>query len=264
MQLHLPCSTCKKEVLARGSPDAVIGIRALLSLTPSEIHKMTCPRGHENWVWLAHPFHEILLYRGIQELAAGDTRGAALSFYSAWDNFVKHMVELYVTDDTYAIPPIGPCPKGLARSEPRLGVYAGIYVSIFKGWPQIVSEDSTKTRNKVIHDDHVPSRQEVLKLAEDVQRCIRFGFSEMQEAQQEQMWGLEAHSRGLEAFSRFLEGLRNRHVETIPEGMKMLFIGLRQSFTELDIEDAVARASSLELGEPLELASFRKEPPAES
>jgi hypothetical protein len=131
----------------------------MLSLTPSPFHSWICPRQHRNWIWLAHPFHELLLYRGVQELAAEDTRGAVMSLYGGWDNFL-----LFWVKDMYAPGAEARPPRPLLRAEPVVGLYSGLFYSQVGSWPRVVVDQSRSMRNKVAHDMLIPTTEEALKM----------------------------------------------------------------------------------------------------
>lgn len=237
VKLKVRCSQCQAEVLDRGSPDAIIGISAWISLTPTEHRRWTCPRGHVSWVWFAHPFHELLLYRGIQDLAGDDTRSAVISFYSAWDNFV-----LFMTED-FMDAPRGRLPGPLRRAEPATGVYAGVTYAAFREWPRLVSRKSQELRNEVVHGMKLPTVGEVTTLAEDVLGAVRAGVEPVID-------GYQSWLDGADACRRLGEWVDRAPLE-MGSDRSVIAFGLRRSFAQRDLSALIAGASTLEVGEQL-------------
>jgi len=231
------CSQCCASVENRGEPDAIIGVSGMLSLTPKAFHSWTCPREHRNWIWLAHPFHELLLYRGIQELAGEDTRSAVMSLYSAWDNFLLFWVkEMYASPD----PETGP-PKPLLRAEPVVGLYSGLFIAQVGSWPKVVTDRSRSLRNAVAHDRAIPSAEDVLRLGTDVQECIRAGINPVRERYESWIGGDLAHSRMVAA------------IETAPPEVdkSLTALGMDRSLAEIDLRVAMQGADRMEVGREL-------------
>lgn len=234
MKLKVRCSQCQAAIESRGEPDAIIGVSGMLSLTPRPFHVWACARGHRNWIWLAHPFHEVLLYRGIQELASDDTRAAVMSLYSAWDNFLLYWVrEMHTPPEPGAAPP-----KPLLRAEPVLGLYSGLYFSQVGSWPRVVTDGSRTLRNKVAHDMHIPTTAEVLKLGVDVQECMRAGIEPVREQYESWIGGHLAHARMVAA------------IESAPPEVDtaLTVLGLERSFSEVDLATAMHAADRVEVG----------------
>ncbi len=103
------------------------------------------------------------------DLALKDTREAVLAFYSAWDNFVAHTVDIVL--DEFGV--TASMPSSTKRAEPRHGAFVALFLAKTKQTlPTVPSSGTARMRNSVIHDDKIPTEDEALKVGEDVQRCI--------------------------------------------------------------------------------------------
>jgi hypothetical protein len=64
-------------------------------------------------------------------------------------------------------------PDPLKRAEPRLGAFVALCLAKIKKVPDLPDTTiAAGVRNKVIHDEKVPTEDEAFKIGEEVRRCI--------------------------------------------------------------------------------------------
>lgn len=133
------------------------------------IQEWKCQAGHRNFTWLSTPFYDLLYSKALSDLARLDTRSAGINFFTAWENFLAHTVNLLlkkvgVADDL---------PHSLTLSERRLGLYVGAYAAAAGEFPKLPKDDTTRMlRNKIVHDNMIPSEDDIIAAAEDIRSCI--------------------------------------------------------------------------------------------
>lgn len=140
-----------------------------ITVTASPFTEWTCQAGHRARHWAGAPFFELLFAHGVHAIAECDYRAAVLNFYSCWDNFVSYVIRILVDDIGNSQVSV---PKDYALAERRTGLFAGLCFARTGQWPPLPGSDAAAVRNKVIHDDKIPSETESLKVATAVQEAV--------------------------------------------------------------------------------------------
>jgi hypothetical protein len=120
-----------------------------------------------------------------------------------------------------------------------MGLFAGLFFARAGEWPRFVPEDVVSMRNKVIHDDRLPTEEEAFCVAEAVQTTITVNKTTL---------GLslfESHVMGPKAQEKLDRALRAAGIED--EGNVLAFFE-PGSLTHADVREIVRHLRS---GEPL-------------
>lgn len=163
MKVRISCMTC-----AESQDSLQDSSSGWATVTTLAVNQWTCPSGHANRFLLADPFYQQLFEEGVLDLALMDTREAVLAFYSAWDNFAAHTVDILLTEFGVGVE----LPRDAKRAEPRRGAFISLLLVKTKAAPRLPTNKTSETRNLVIHDDKIPSEEDAFAVGEDVQACI--------------------------------------------------------------------------------------------
>jgi len=157
-----------------------------------------CEEGHVNHSWLSSPFYDLLYSKALTDLARLDTRSAGLNFFSAWENFVAQTIDLLLQK----IEVSSKIPSDLSQSERRLGMYVGLYAAKTLDFPKLPKGETRNIRNKIVHDNMIPSENEVIAAAGDIRSCIMQATQKLDPLHQDYSMGQNAIKRQQEAIAR--------------------------------------------------------------
>lgn len=205
MRLLAFCNACLRQGHSGrddGHPSA--SEAELITVTSGLFTDWTCRNGHTAKYWHGAPFFEHLFAHGVKALAQGDTRASVLNFYSCWDNFVSYVIRVLVDEAGHSASSI---PKDYSLAERRVGVFAGLYFGRTSRWPATAGADAASVRNKVIHDDKIPSESEAFKVAEAVQKAVTACKVDLGEDL------FQSHATGEKAHARFARDLLAAGIE---------------------------------------------------
>lgn len=213
-----------------------------ITVTSGLFTDWTCRKGHAAKYWHGAPFFEHLFAHGVKALAQGDTRASVLNFYSCWDNFVSYVIRILVDEAGQSGSSI---PKDFALAERRVGVFAGLYFGRTARWPTTAGPDAAATRNKVIHDDKIPSEAEALKVADAIQKAITACKVDLGEDL------FQSHATGEKAHARFARDLLAAGIEDADAAnVTAMYEG--GSLVHVDVAEFVRRMRASEvLTEPI-------------
>jgi len=188
------CQTCIDEWVKEGlSSDEIVnrlGASHMTLISPT-LHEGTCPNGHTTRYWSSVHLYDLLYQKAIVNLAQRDMRSAVTNFYSAWENFVGHTVNLLLKE--FGAP--RECLSSIQRAEPLLGAYMALSAAKSKKSPQKIRDDSTKIRNKILHSDLIPSDKEAITVGKEVQALIQAARKELHPLHYDYSFGPEADDR---------------------------------------------------------------------
>jgi hypothetical protein len=229
------CNLC-----IRDHPGAVsLNDGELITVTAGTFIDWKYRNGHQAKYWMSAPFYELLLAHGVHTLAERGTRAAVLNFYSCWETFVSYVIRMLVEEAGNASSLV---PKDHGLAERRIGVFAGLYFERTRQWPPTAGPSAASLRNKVIHDDTIPSEGEVSTLADAVQKAIigcKAGLGD--ELFRSQAEGEKAHGRfERDLLAAGIEDAEAANVTAMYEG---------GSLTQVDVNEFVRW---IRAGEPLE------------
>jgi hypothetical protein len=194
MKYPAVCQTCINEWLKEGlSSDEIVnrlGASHMTLISPT-LHEGTCPNGHTTRYWSSVHLYDLLYQKAIVNLAQRDMRSAVANFYSAWENFVGHTVNLLLKESGAP----EECLSSVQRAEPLLGAYMALFAAKTKKSPKKIKDDTTRIRNKILHSDLIPSDREALKVGIEVQALIRDVRNELHPLHYNYSFGPEAEDR---------------------------------------------------------------------
>ncbi|SFU95399.1 hypothetical protein [Pseudomonas sp. OV546] len=166
MKVHAMCHECQ---LFGGNP-----LRSLMEVEyyESEVTYTTCKAGHKSVVLFNSQKFEILLESSANAILAGFTLEAASSISAAYERFFEfailvlcksHGITRKQTDEAFK--------QVSKQSERQVGAFLFLYLIVFKKTYKL-NQDISTTRNKIIHQGHIPTPEEVLSFGDMVYREV--------------------------------------------------------------------------------------------
>ncbi len=197
MKIRVSCLTCINELIKEKLSPVELGQRVKfdwVTITAAKIQEWTCPEKHVNRFWFSPHFYDLLYSKALADFAREDTRSAVANFYSAWENFVSHTVKLLLKEFGVS----DGIPGEVKRSEPLNGAYCALFATKVKKFPKMISSDNAGIRNAVIHSDLIPSNEQAVNLAKEVQLLIQDARKELYPLHNNYNLGLQAANRAAE------------------------------------------------------------------
>lgn len=175
MKVLLTCMDCLQE---NGIPDSR---PVVVTVNDERFFKMACPNGHQSLTVIQQPKHEVLFELGMNALVDGYPREAVTSFASCLENFYEFcisQVSLYKGVDRASLD-VGW--KYMAKqSERQLGAFVMLWLNYFGSAPTLLSDESRKFRNRVVHQGYIPGLEETLDFGDDIVTCVASNLRDMQ------------------------------------------------------------------------------------
>jgi hypothetical protein len=207
MKIDLACMECIQSGLIltdknRGQVEA--------ELTDDGFCNATCPNGHKIVAVIQNPKYELLFDLGGLALIDGYTREAVSSFAVALERFYEFFVRLWFIDKKCEDDIYSEYWKKVANyTERQLGCFLTAYIAIYGKVPNVLSDNDTGFRNKVIHKGYIPTEKEVFEFGNKVGTIIQQISKEFIEHNKEAFM--------FEVFSRF----KNLTDSKKPEGISI-------------------------------------------
>lgn len=138
------------------------------------IYDITCPKGHKFKMRILSHHFQNLFENGLDALEDQYYIEAISSFASCYERFMEFFVRIVLKswevnsktfDETWK--------KELKLSERQLGAFIIVYLKEFGQSPKLLSENSIKLRNNVIHKGYFPTMEECIKYGDNVLEVIR-------------------------------------------------------------------------------------------
>lgn len=241
MKIVAFCSRCiREQQLETGQASGAISATdgEVVTVTAGAFIEWTCRNGHKALYWHGAPFYERLFAHAVQMLADSDMRGAVLSFYSCWDNFASYVIRILIDAAKESAPAV---PKDYSLVERRVGMFAGLFFGRTSRWPILPGSDAASIRNKVIHDDKLPTEREALRVGEAVQSAITDCIARLGQDL------FDSYAAGEKAEARFSRDLTAAGIDDA-EAANVMAMYEAGSLVYVDVAEFVRR---IRMGEPL-------------
>jgi hypothetical protein len=166
------------------------------------VYELTCRFGHETVVIIPNSRFEVIFESGISALKDGYFREAVFNFAVALERFYEYTI-VYVLRNKIIDPGNHIIEAGLAHyqalwatmskhSERQLGAFYSLYVNEFEEVPPVFSKkwlvdntglqltlngkavETTEFRNKVVHQGHIPTKEEAILYGECTNKYIHY------------------------------------------------------------------------------------------
>lgn len=137
------------------------------------IYSVKCPNGHSQIIIDQQERFELLFESAINAINDGYYREAVSSIAASLERFYEFSIKVIcfenkVSKEQY----VNIWKSVVSQSERQYGVFIFLYTLHFKEVCNILSNEKTKFRNKVIHKGYFPSKMETVGYAQDCLNII--------------------------------------------------------------------------------------------
>lgn len=136
------------------------------------IIRFTCSLGHDSYVLVQSPKFELLLDSGATALNSGFTMEAVGAYSAALERFFEFSTRvisnhLGIGEATFS----KMFQQMISQSERQLGAFMLAYALLSKE-PFVIKDKMVSFRNKVIHRDYIPTREETFEYCSSVYQTM--------------------------------------------------------------------------------------------
>jgi hypothetical protein len=167
MRLPMACLQCVGEGIP---PSDVVAVE----LENSGLYRMVCKaKNHETVIRLQAQKFEVLFEIAVNAIVDSYHREAVASFTSALERFYEFCIEICCDQFDVEGSDFQQAWKRVSKqSERQLGGYVFAFLLAKKKSPSLLPESRVSFRNKVVHNGHIPSREEAIDFGEAVAAII--------------------------------------------------------------------------------------------
>ncbi len=165
MKINFPCADCQLDYKQE--------IRTEIDINNNGIYELNCINSHNNTYYVENDKYQILFDLGI--LAANDSfyRESVSSFAASLERFYEYCIMVMLISRETDISDINKTWKHVSKmSERQIGAFYILYLSTFNDVPIVFDNKMIQFRNAVIHKGYIPTKEEVLKYANEVYSYI--------------------------------------------------------------------------------------------
>lgn len=167
MRLLISCMTCLQE---RGRPSDWF---AQVEFRDDGRYEVQCPNGHRTVTLLQAEKYEVLFEIAIHAILDGYYREAVASFAASLERFYEFAIAVLLEDLKVKRDDVEAAWKHVSnQSERQLGGFLYLWMSRFKGVPQLLSPDDAGFRNAVVHKGKIPSKDEATAFGQSVLEVV--------------------------------------------------------------------------------------------
>jgi hypothetical protein len=132
-------------------------------LSDSCLYEVQCPKDHRSYVILQQQKFELLFDIGACALLDGYHREAVSSFTSSLERFHEFFIRASFIQSENSLSEFDVAWREMAKhSERQLGAFVATYLRECGSAPPLLSQNSIKFRNNVIHQGKIPERSEAI------------------------------------------------------------------------------------------------------
>lgn len=189
MKISLSCFQCNTD---KGFKEYSFELR------DDNTYLISCDHGHESIIFFESHKFELLFEMGIYAMIDGYYREAVSNFAASIERFHEFAIEVFiqslfsnVNNETSINNSLTHLDKTKVydkawkmisnQSERQLGAYIMLYLSVFRGAPELIKNKHVEFRNKVIHKGYFPTEQETLNYAVDMFTYLQTKLIELKE-----------------------------------------------------------------------------------
>jgi len=194
MKFRYLCHTCFKK-----NPDLQNKLVDLVAFNESGIYHHRCNYGHDNIICVQAFNFEILFESGLCAIYSDFYLESVLSITAAIERFYVFFIRILLKSRKIKTDEYEKMYNNMSKqSERQLGAFLCLYSFFYKECPPILlSSKSVEFRNKVVHKGFLPTKEEVLKYAENVYDIIKFYNIKLREDFQDEIqeYGFETNAQ---------------------------------------------------------------------
>jgi hypothetical protein len=133
------------------------------------LYWLECPHGHQTVTCLQEQKFEVLFDLGANAILDGYHREAVSSFSACLERFYEFYISVVaIKEGIDEASFLNSWRKVSNHSERQLGAFIFLYLLEEKKTPPLLSENSVKFRNDVVHKGKIPSKDEAISYGEEV------------------------------------------------------------------------------------------------
>lgn len=165
MKLIFPCSDCWIEYSEDNRTEMV--------LNDGGVYDVYCSKGHSNTQFIKNEKYELLFDLGVMAIDNSFYRESVSSFAASLERFYEYCIKVMLIAKGRSINDINETWKSVSNmSERQIGAFYMLFLYTFDEVPLIFKNKMITFRNRVVHKGYIPTKNEVLKYANEVHTYI--------------------------------------------------------------------------------------------
>ncbi|WP_157955052.1 hypothetical protein [Pseudomonas sp. S5D5] len=185
MLISLMCSKCMEESIENSGvvPEGGLEIRTrAVPVQTVGLYRGICPNGHNVLMMADFQQFELLFESAMEAFADSYYRESVSSFAAALERFYEFSIYTLLISNGVEIDNIKKMWSSVSRqSERQLGLYVGLFTSVFGECPKLLSEKDAAFRNGVIHKGHFPSPTDCFDFGRVVYELLNYNIRVLRE-----------------------------------------------------------------------------------
>lgn len=180
MKLNFPCDYCHLEYNKE--------IRTEIDLNDDGVYEITCSNGHEKTYFVENDKYQVLFDLGLLAIENSFYREAVSSLAASLERFYEYCIKVMLVSKGTNMSDINKTWKTISNmSERQVGAFNMLFLSTFNEVPVVFNNKMIKFRNDVIHKGYIPTKEKVLKYADEVHTFIISHLLKLKESHQPSM-----------------------------------------------------------------------------
>ncbi len=183
MLMQVMCAQCVEDLVGSLETIPPDGIPMTVKLVPVQtvgLYRAVCSNGHNMTMIANFQQFELLFESAMEAFVDNYFRESVSSFAAALERFHEFAIQTLLLSRKVEADMIQAMWKRVSnQSERQLGMFIGLYTATYGRAPDLLSDNQTSFRNKVIHKGHFPSPQETFDFGGAVLELLKAGVKQL-------------------------------------------------------------------------------------